>query len=125
VEVGSFETIVATLTADQHRAAETGHCVPLLDRVHRGHTVTPQEGLFFHLFGSLAQYERALIKDRMVTGLQMAKSRNRIGGCPRAIDSEKLEAILRMLKNGTSKAAICRNFTIKRSTLYDALARVA
>jgi DNA invertase Pin-like site-specific DNA recombinase len=87
-------------------------------------TSTPQGELFFHLFGALAQYERALIKERVVAGLQAAKSRGRVGGRPRAIDSEKLEAILQMLKNGTSKAAICRNFTIKRSTLYDALGRI-
>jgi transposase-like protein len=27
------------------------------------------------------------------------------------------------MKNGASKAAVCRTFGVKRSTLYDALAR--
>jgi transposase-like protein len=34
-----------------------------------------------------------------------------------------MEAIREALKNGTSKAAVCRTFGVKRSTLYDALAR--
>jgi transposase-like protein len=44
-------------------------------------------------------------------------------GRPRAIDPEKLEAILSALENGASKAAICRNFGVKRTTLYHALHR--
>jgi transposase-like protein len=34
-----------------------------------------------------------------------------------------MEAILDDLKNGKSKAAICRTYGIKRTTLYDALYR--
>ena len=37
---------------------------------------------------------------------------------------EKLEAILTALKGGMSKAAVCRNFNVKRSTLIDTLARL-
>jgi transposase-like protein len=34
-----------------------------------------------------------------------------------------MEAIREAMKNGASKAAVCRAFGVKRSTLYDALAR--
>lgn len=86
-------------------------------------TTTPHGELLFNLFGSLAQYERALAKERIIAGLEAAKRRGRQGGRPRAINEEKMEAILEDLKAGTSKASICRNFGIKRSTLYDALSR--
>jgi DNA invertase Pin-like site-specific DNA recombinase len=86
-------------------------------------TTTPHGELFFSLFGALAQYERALTRERIMAGLEAAKKRGRYGGRPRAIDEEKMEAIQDALKLGTSKAAICRNFGIKRSTLYDALYR--
>jgi transposase-like protein len=36
-----------------------------------------------------------------------------------------MEAIREAMKYGTSKAALCRTFGVKRSTLYDALARQA
>ena len=34
-----------------------------------------------------------------------------------------MEAILEDLNSGASKASVCRNFGLKRSTLYDALNR--
>ncbi len=86
-------------------------------------TQTPHGELVFNLFGALAQYERALIKERVVAGLKAAKNRGRVGGRPKAISDEKMGAIKEALENGTSKAAVCRTFGIKRSTLYDALSR--
>ena len=38
---------------------------------------------------------------------------------------ETMEVIREAMKNGMSKAALCRTFGVKRSTLYDALARQA
>ena len=58
-----------------------------------------------------------------MAGILAAKSRGRKGGRPRVIDGEKLQTIKENLQNGMSKAAICRNFSIKRTTLYDALDR--
>ena len=60
-----------------------------------------------------------------MAGLEAARRRGRKGGRPYAIDPEKMQAILNALKNGDSKASICRTFQIKRSTLYDALSRHA
>lgn len=88
-------------------------------------TTTPQGELFFHMFGALAQYERSLARERIMAGLEAAQKRGRKGGRPRALSQEKIEIILSMLKDGASKAQICRTFSIPRSTLYDALDRVA
>jgi len=87
-------------------------------------TTTPSGELLFHVFGALAQYERALIQERVVAGLGAAKRRGRIGGRPQAITCEKLDAILAALDGGMSKAAACRNFGVKRTTLIETLARV-
>jgi len=84
---------------------------------------TPQGAFLFRVLSALAQYERALARERIMAGLEAARQRVRQGGRPRAIDSEKLEAILSALDNGASKAAICRNFGVKRATLYHTLAR--
>ena len=86
-------------------------------------TNTPHGELLFHLFGALAQYERALTRERVQAGLTAAARRGRRGGRPLAIGPEKLEAIVAALDSGTSKAAVCRNFGIPRSTLIDTLAR--
>jgi DNA invertase Pin-like site-specific DNA recombinase len=80
--------------------------------------------LLFHVFGALAQYERALARERVVAGLAAAKQRGRVGGRHRAIVGEKLDAIIAALDGGMSKAAVCRNFGVKRTTLIETLARV-
>jgi DNA invertase Pin-like site-specific DNA recombinase len=87
-------------------------------------TTTASGELLFHVFGALAQYERALIRERVVAGLAAARRRGRVGGRPAAISGEKLDAVLAALKNGMSKAAVCRNFGVKRTTLLETLARI-
>ena len=87
-------------------------------------TNTPHGELLFHIFGALAQYERALTRERIQAGIAAARRRGRHGGRPLAIEPEKLDAVVAALDGGTSKAAVCRTFGIPRSTLIDALARV-
>ncbi|MFA6189799.1 MAG: recombinase family protein [Sulfuricurvum sp.] len=86
-------------------------------------TSIPSGELLFHVFGALAQFERSLIRERVNAGLAAARKRGRIGGRPRAITKEKMEVILEALNNGMSKAAVCRTFEVKRSTLIDTLKR--
>ncbi len=87
-------------------------------------TSSPSGELLFHVFGALAQFERSLIQERVNAGLAAAKKRGRIGGRPRAIPQEKMDAILEALDAGMSKAAVCRTFEVKRSTLIDMLNRI-
>ncbi len=87
-------------------------------------TTTPSGEFLFHVFGALAQYERALTHERVMAGLAAAKRRGRRGGRPPVISGEKLDAILAALDGGMSKAAVCRNFGVKRTTLIETLARV-
>jgi DNA invertase Pin-like site-specific DNA recombinase len=87
-------------------------------------TTTPSGELLFHVFGALARYERAMIQERVVAGLAAARLRGRVGGRPAAIVGEKLSAIIAALNSGMSKAAVCRKFGVKRTTLIETLARV-
>jgi DNA invertase Pin-like site-specific DNA recombinase len=87
-------------------------------------TTTASGELLFHVFGALAQYERALIQERVIAGLAAARRRGRTGGRPLAIVGEKRDAIMAALNGGMSKAAVCRNFGVKRTTLIETLARI-
>jgi DNA invertase Pin-like site-specific DNA recombinase len=87
-------------------------------------TTTPQGEFLFHVFGALAQFERSLIQERVQAGLAAARRRGRRGGRPIAIGAEKLAAVTAALESGATKAAVCRTFGIKRSTLIDSLARI-
>jgi len=59
-----------------------------------------------------------------MAGLAAAKRRGRRGGRPPAIADEKLDTILAALNSGMSKAAVCRTFGVKRTTLLETLVRV-
>lgn len=87
-------------------------------------TTTPHGELLFSIFGALAQYERALTRERVVAGLAAAKRRGRKGGRPPAINPEQIEQITAALDAGASKASVCRSFKVARSTLLDTLERV-
>ena len=87
-------------------------------------TTTSHGELLFGIFGALAQYERALTRERVIAGLAAAKRRGRTGGRPLAIEQERVEQIVAALEGGASKASVCRSFKVPRSTLLDTLARV-
>ena len=86
-------------------------------------TTTPSGEFLFQVFGALAQYERALIQERVVAGLAAARKRGRIGGRPQAITGEA-GGHRRCARWRHVKAAVCRNFGVKRTTLIETLARV-
>ena len=65
----------------------------------------------------------ALSTERVLAGLAVAKKRGRVGGRPAAIPPEKLELIVAALDGGMLKAAVYRNFAVKRTTLVETLAR--
>ena len=88
-------------------------------------TAIPQGTFLLSVFGALAQYECALTRERMRSGLEAARRRGKRGGRPQAISAEKLEAILAARHAGASKASLYRMFEVKRTTLYHALARAA
>ncbi len=85
---------------------------------------TSVHGTFlFNLFGTLAEYERALITERVNAGLAAARRRGRKGGRPPSIDAERIDQIIAALDGGASKASVCRSFKVPRSTLIDMLKR--
>jgi DNA invertase Pin-like site-specific DNA recombinase len=46
--------------------------------------------LVLHLFASLAEFERDLIRERMLAGIASARARGRLGGRPRLLDAKKV-----------------------------------
>ena len=114
----SLPHLLATVTALKNRGIAFRSLTEQMD------TTTSQGEFLFHIFGSLAQFERSLIQERVQAGLAAARRRGRHGGRPTALDTEKLAAVTAALDAGATKAAVCRTFGIKRSTLIDSLARI-
>lgn len=85
-------------------------------------TTTSGGKLVFHLFGSLAEFERDLIRERTKAGLQAARARGRIGGRPKAekLNTPKKVALAQALYNDKTNSIddICKTLNISRATLY-------
>jgi DNA invertase Pin-like site-specific DNA recombinase len=86
-------------------------------------TTTAMGECIFHVFGALAQYERSLIRERVLAGLKAAKRRGRVGGRPRKLDAERIDAARSLMANGLTVSAAARSVGVPRSTLVDSLLR--
>lgn len=79
----------------------------------------PTGRLTLHMFASLAEFERALIRERTLAGLAAARSRGRCGGRPRSLSDIDARAAVALLKQpGIPVSDICKRFNVSRSTLY-------
>nr|WP_225560983.1 recombinase family protein [Comamonas sp. CMM02] len=80
----------------------------------------PAGKLVFHLFAALAQFERELLRERTLAGLDAARARGRKGGRPASLSTAQKNMALSLMKNGDlSIAEICKQFGVSRSTLYN------
>jgi DNA invertase Pin-like site-specific DNA recombinase len=59
-------------------------------------TTTPAGELIFHVFASIAHFERRRIAERTREGLQAAKARGRVGGRPPALTGAQKAEVRRM-----------------------------
>lgn len=59
-------------------------------------TTTPAGRLIFHVFASIAQFERERISERTKEGLEAARRRGRIGGRPPALSTAQQVEVRRM-----------------------------
>jgi DNA invertase Pin-like site-specific DNA recombinase len=59
-------------------------------------TTTPAGRLVFHVFASIAQFERERISERTREGLDAARRRGRVGGRPPALSSAQRAEVRRM-----------------------------
>jgi DNA invertase Pin-like site-specific DNA recombinase len=82
-------------------------------------TTTPTGKLTFHLFGALAEFERNLIQERTQAGLKAARARGKVGGRPKALDTDKRQLAVTLYNEGkTPVHKICAMMSISKPTLY-------
>ncbi len=75
--------------------------------------------LIFHVFASLAQFERELIQERTKAGVEAARARGRKGGRPQKLnDREKAMVRTLMADSKNSVQDIAKQFGVSRSMLY-------
>ena len=82
-------------------------------------TTTANGRLVFAIFAGLAEFERELIVERTIAGLQAARARGRRGGRPYKMTPAKLRlARAAMGQPETKVADLCEELGVTRQTLY-------
>jgi DNA invertase Pin-like site-specific DNA recombinase len=80
-------------------------------------TSTPGGRLVFHIFGSISEFEKSIIRERSRAGLVAGRARGRVGGRPAKLTGERLDHAVNLLNTGTSVSAVARSMGVSRSTV--------
>lgn len=81
-------------------------------------TTTPAGRLVFHVFASIAQFERERISERTREGLASARKRGRIGGRPPALTTAQKDEVRHMRdEEHRAIAEIARLFKVSQRTV--------
>jgi DNA invertase Pin-like site-specific DNA recombinase len=89
-------------------------------------TTTPSGKLTFHLFASLAEFERDMLRQRVNAGLKAARRRGRVGGRPKSLNDDDLKKARALLRSGDyTKVQVAKELEVSRHTLWRALSQGA
>ena len=86
-------------------------------------TSTPAGRLLFHVLGSIAEFERSLIRERVRAGQAAAQRRGVRFGRPEATDRAMRERIIRLAKAGQTLGQIAALVEVPKSTVARVVAK--
>ena len=82
-------------------------------------TTTPGGKLVFHVFASIAEFERDVIRERTMAGPEAARARGRKGGRRPVMDAKKASLASKLMRNReTPIAEVCEAVGVSQATLY-------
>jgi DNA invertase Pin-like site-specific DNA recombinase len=109
----SLKQLIETVEALEKRAIGFRSLTEAID------TTTAGGKLVFHIFASLAEFERSIIRERTRAGLDAARARGRRGGRPPALTEKDLQQVRALLKDpDITVEEVARRLRVGASTLY-------
>jgi DNA invertase Pin-like site-specific DNA recombinase len=82
---------------------------------------SPMANLLLSVMGAFTEFERALIRERQIEGIALAKQRGAYRGRKKALAPEQVAALRQRAAAGEQRAMLAREFGISRETLYQYL----
>lgn len=79
---------------------------------------SPNAELMLAVFGAVAQFERALIKERQAEGVRLAKEAGKYKGRAPKLSAEQQAMVRQLHAEGTNVAEIGRRFNVSRQAVY-------
>jgi DNA invertase Pin-like site-specific DNA recombinase len=93
--------------------------IGLLSLTESINTTTSGGRLIFHIFASLAEFERSIIRERTNAGLKAARQNGRIGGRPSSLTEKDLVVAKTLLQDiSITVEDVAKRMQIAPSTLY-------
>ncbi len=80
-------------------------------------TSTPAGKILFTMISAFAEFERAIIRERVIAGMEKAKARGARIGRPK-IPPFTIQKVLEMAENGVNYKEIIKNLKISKSAYY-------
>lgn len=74
--------------------------------------------LLLSVMGAVAEFERAIIKERQAEGIRIARAKGVYRGRKAALTDDQIEEVLRKVAAGIPKARIAREYKCSRETIY-------
>jgi len=109
----SLKDLIARITELQNRQIGFKSLTEQID------TTTSGGKLIFHIFGSLAEFERDIIRERTQAGLSAARARGKRGGRRPTLKPKEIAIVRKLYEDKqTPVEDICRMFKISRMTLW-------
>ena len=81
-------------------------------------TISPSGRMVLTVFAGIAEFERALIKQRTEDGLRDARKRGVLFGRPRKMRPDQQQLAQELLKQGRSISEVARTFNVHPATIY-------
>ena len=73
----------------------------------------------FHIFGTLVEFERSIIRERTNAGLAAARSLGRIGGRPSSLSNDDIAAAKALLADSSlSAGSVAERRNVSAAMLY-------
>jgi DNA invertase Pin-like site-specific DNA recombinase len=109
----SMRQLIETVEDLQTRGIELRSLTESID------TATAGGRLVFHIFGALAEFERAVIRERTSAGLQAARERGKKGGRPKTLGPKDLAVAKALLADPEiSVEEVAARLKVSSATLY-------
>src|SRR2546421_12105761 len=109
----SLRHLIDTITDLQERGVGFKSLTESID------TTTSGGRLVFNIFGSLAEFEREIIRERTNAGLQAAIRRGRNGGRPKKLTAKQVQMLQHLAADKKhSVKEICQTLGIGRTAFY-------
>jgi len=84
---------------------------------------SPMANLLLSMLGAVAEFERALIRERQREGIAIAKEKGVYRGRKPMLTPERVTELRQRAAAGEKKAALAREFGVSRETVYQYLGR--